>query len=78
MSFDIVVSLALFVGALVLVMRFGCGAHIGHADSRGRSAFGRANCSGGPDLGKSDSFGVASQKDVRSALPATPARAIEQ
>jgi len=29
MSFDTLVSLALFVGALFLMMRFGCGAHMG-------------------------------------------------
>jgi hypothetical protein len=75
MSFDIVVSLALFVGAVVLMMRFGCGAHMGHAHSRGKSAVGHADGAGGPDLGQSDSFSLASLKGVTSALPATPARA---
>ena len=37
MSLDTLVSLALFAGALFLMMRFGCGAHMGHAHSQGRS-----------------------------------------
>ena len=41
MSFDTVVSLALFVGALFLMMRFGCGAHMGHARSHHRSTVDR-------------------------------------
>ena len=35
MSFDTLFSLALFAGALFLMMRFGCGAHMGHTHSRG-------------------------------------------
>ena len=38
MSFDTVVSLALFAGAMFLMMRFGCGSHVmGHAHSHGAS-----------------------------------------
>jgi hypothetical protein len=42
MSFDTVVSLALFAGAMFLMMRFGCGTHVmGHA--HGHSASGSDN-----------------------------------
>lgn len=37
MSFDTVFSLALFAGALFLMMRFGCGAHMSHAHGHGPS-----------------------------------------
>jgi len=38
MSFDTIFSLALFAGALFLMMRFGCGAHMmGHAHGHGAS-----------------------------------------
>ena len=37
MSFDTLFSLALFGGALFLMMRFGCGAHMGHAHRRSSS-----------------------------------------
>jgi hypothetical protein len=37
MSFDILISLALFVGALLLMIRFGCGARMGHTDGHGGS-----------------------------------------
>ena len=45
MSFDTVVSLALFAGAMFLMMRFGCGSHfMGHA--RGHGASGSDNEAG--------------------------------
>jgi hypothetical protein len=41
MSFDTLVSFALFLGALLLMMRFGCGAHVSHALGR-HSSTGRS------------------------------------
>jgi hypothetical protein len=37
MSFDTLFSLALFVGALFLMMRFGCSAHMGNTHGHGGS-----------------------------------------
>jgi hypothetical protein len=53
MSFDILIWLALLVGALFLMMRFGCGAHMDHADSHGGS--------------NSDQTGGAGQGSFKSA-----------
>ena len=53
MSLDTLVSLALFAGALFLMMRFGCGAHMGHAHghdgthSDHSDVGGRSNAGGG-------------------------------
>ena len=46
MSFDTVFSLALFAGALFLMMRFGCGAHMSHAHGHGET--GSDNEAGNP------------------------------
>lgn len=71
MSFDIAVSLALFVGAVFLMMRFGCGAHhMGHAHSHRGSAAGQADGAGGSVSGKSDRFSLASLGSAKSAQPA--------
>jgi hypothetical protein len=67
MSFDTLVSLTLFVGALFLMMRFGCGAHMGHAHRhRGPTA----DQSGGGAVGA----GVASLSGARGALSASGAK----
>ena len=50
MSFDTLVSLALFGGALFLMMRFSCGAHMGHAHSRGGSGPNRSAGGGAASL----------------------------
>ncbi len=66
MSFDIVVSLALFVGAALLMMRFGCGAHMGHA----RRARGSAARHAGAGSGVNDGVGLASPNGGASVRPA--------
>jgi hypothetical protein len=69
MSFDTLVSLALFLGALFLMMRFGCGAHMSHALSHHRSTGDRA---GGGAVGSSSvkavDAGVASLNGATGAL----------
>jgi hypothetical protein len=55
MSFDTVVSLALFIGALFLMMRFGCGAHMSHAHRHGGTS---ADQTGGGAAGSSPAKAV--------------------
>jgi hypothetical protein len=75
MSFDTVVSLALFFGALFLMMRFGCGAHMGHAHRHGGSNAGQAGGGAvGSNSGKAVGAGVASLNGATGALPAASAR----
>ena len=62
MSFDTLVSLVLFVGAIFLMMRFGCGAHMGHAHNHGRAT--------SDQPGRSNSAGLASLNGANSDLPA--------
>ena len=69
MSFDTLVSLALFLGALFLMMRFGCGAHMGHAYSHHRStAYRTGGGAVGSSSGKPVDAGVASLNSATGAL----------
>ena len=63
MSFDTLFSLALFAGALFLIMRFGCGAHMGHAHNHRGSSSDRT---GGADTASSSSAHSASPGSVSS------------
>jgi hypothetical protein len=75
MSFDTVVSLALFFGALFLMMRFGCGAHMGHAHRHGGSAADRTGGGAvGSSPGKAVGAGLASLSSATGALPANGAQ----
>jgi hypothetical protein len=81
MSFDTVISLALFVGALFLMMRFGCGAHMGHGHRHGGSNADRAGGATGPNISKTGSAGLAalssgnSEPHVKEATAAPQAKA---
>lgn len=71
MSFDTVVSVALFAGALFLMMRFGCGAHMGHAQRHGGpSADQTGRGAVGSNPGKAGGAGVASLSGPTGALSA--------
>jgi hypothetical protein len=70
MSFDTLVSLALFLGALFLMMRFGCGAHMRHVHSHQGAATDRTGGGAvGSSSGKAAGAGVASLTGAAGALP---------
>jgi hypothetical protein len=80
MSFDSIVSLALFFGALFLMMRFGCGAHLGHAHRHGAPAAHQTGGTSRSNPGKAVGAGVASPNSVTSALSLNggqPGKALE-
>jgi hypothetical protein len=69
MSFDTIVSLALFFGALFLMMRFGCGAHMGHAHRHGAPAADQTvGGTGGSNPSRAVGAGVASLNGATGAL----------
>ncbi len=69
MSFDTIVSLALFAGAFFLMMRFGCGSHVmGHA--RGHGASGSDN-----EAGVSSRSADAAPPTQMASMPAATASA---
>ncbi len=74
MSFDTLVSLALFLGALFLMMRFGCGAHMGHAHNHDRSTADRTGGGAvGSNSGKAVGVVVAPLNSATTTLPANSA-----
>jgi hypothetical protein len=81
MSFDTLVSLALFLGALFLMMRFGCGAHMGHARNHDRSTADRTRGGAiGSNSGEAVGASVATLNSATGPLPvngATPEKAAE-
>jgi hypothetical protein len=78
MSFDTVVSLALLVGALFLMMRFGCSAHMGHGHGHSGSNADRSGGAIGPNASKTGSVGLASLNSGNSAPPVQDAAAPPQ
>jgi hypothetical protein len=71
MSFDTLVSLALFLGALFLMMRFGCGSHMGHPHHRGGPTADRTSGAAvGSKPGEAVGAGVASLNGATGALSA--------
>ena len=73
MSFDTLVSAALFVGALFLMMRFGCGAHMGHAHGHGGT---RSDQAGGP-VGSNTGAGGAGPASLDGASSALPGKSAQ-
>ena len=75
MSLDTLLNLALFAGALFLMMRFGCGAHMGHARGHGGTRSDQAGGPVGSNTGGAGGAGLASLDGAGSAPPLKSAQA---